>query len=108
MRGQKDPSVAGSQGRAPVRRKPLEISTRKTRIIILSLAALGLTGCVSQNAAKKFAEFEKLGITEATIVGKFSSTEYKVEHADGNRKATLEHSNAWLPRVKIVRETKEE
>lgn len=79
----------------------------KTRILTLALVALGLSGCVSQNAAKKFAEFEKLGITEAVIVGKFSATEYKVEKVDGSRKATLDHSNAWLTKVRIVRETKE-
>lgn len=79
----------------------------KTRIIILALAALGLSGCVTSKAAKQFAEFERLGITEAVIVGKFSATEYKVEKTGGIRKATLEHSNAWVPKVRIVRETVE-
>jgi hypothetical protein len=79
----------------------------KTRIAIIVTAALLLSGCVSSSAAKKFREFEALGITEATITGKFSNTEYKVEHEDGKRKATLEHSNAWLPRVRLVRETEE-
>lgn len=78
----------------------------KTRII-LAVAALLLGGCASSSAAKKLAEFERLGITEAQINGKFSSTEYKVEHANGVRKATLDHSNAWLTKVRVVRETKE-
>ena len=78
----------------------------KTRIIILAAAALLLTGCVS-SSAEKFAAFEKLGVTEATIMGKFSSTEYRVEHENGERKATLDHSNAWLTKVRIVRVTKE-
>lgn len=79
----------------------------KTRFALLALVALAMTGCASSNAAKKFAEFEKLGITEATITGKFSNTDYKVSHENGVRKAVLDHSNAWLPKVRIVRETKE-
>jgi hypothetical protein len=71
------------------------------------ILCLGFTGCVSSNAAKKFAQFEALGITEATITGKFSNTEYKVEREGGVRRATLDHSNAWLPKVHIVRETEE-
>lgn len=79
----------------------------KTKLAIIATAVLLLSGCVSTNAAKKFAEFEKLGITRATITGKFSNTDYKVEHEDGKRKATLDHSNAWLPKVHIERETAE-
>lgn len=80
----------------------------KTRIIILALGSLLLTGCVTRNAAQKFKEFEALGITEATITGKFSNTDYKVETKDGKRRAELDHSNAWLTKVRIVRETKAE
>ena len=76
--------------------------------VIGCVCILGLTGCVTQNAAKKFAEFEKLGITEAQITGKFSNTEYRVVRGDGIRRAVFQHSNAWLPKVLIVRETKEE
>ena len=79
----------------------------KTRLIILVAASLALTGCVSQNMAAKFAEFEKLGITEAEITGKFSHTEYLVKHENGVRRAEINHSNAWLPKVRLVRETKE-
>lgn len=81
----------------------------KTRIIslVLALAALSLCGCATKNAAKQLAEFERLGITEAVIVGKFSATEYKVQvDGDGNRRAVMVHSNAWLPKVMVVRETK--
>lgn len=73
----------------------------------LLLALCSGAGCVSQNAAAKFKEFEALGITEATITGKFSNTDYKVEHKDGTRRATLDHTNAWLPKVHLVSETKE-
>lgn len=76
-------------------------------ISLLLCVALFGCGCVSQNAAAKFKEFEALGITEATITGKFSNTDYKVERKDGTRRATLDHSNAWLPKVHLVRETKE-
>lgn len=81
----------------------------KTRIasILFAVALLGLTGCVTASSAKKFAEFERLGITEAQITGKFSNTEYVVTHNNGVRRAELNHSNAWLPKVRLVRETPE-
>lgn len=71
---------------------------------------LGCIGCQSTaKLADKAAEFERLGITEAEITGKFSHTDYKVERSDdGRRKAVLEHSNAWLPKVRIVRETQQD
>lgn len=79
------------------------------RLLVLGLpvAALILTsGCMtSSGLAERAAEFERLGITEATIVGKFSATEYHVtREPDGTRRATFEHSNAWLPKVRIVRD----
>lgn len=79
--------------------------TMKTRIITIALLSVALSGCVSKNAAKKFSEFEALGVTEAIIVGKFSSTEYKVTTDGTTRRAELDHSNAWLNKVRIVRET---
>jgi hypothetical protein len=84
-------------------------TTSASRLFALFAVLLSLlfAGCASSSAAKKFAEFEKLGITEATITGKFSNTEYRVEKQDGKRVATLDHSNAWLPKVHIVRETEE-
>lgn len=78
--------------------------------LCVSLFVLALfAGCnTTGSLAQKAKEFEQLGITEAVITGKFSHTEYKVERdEDGTRKATLEHSNAWLPKVRIVRKTKE-
>lgn len=80
----------------------------KTRIITLLVALFALSGCATSNAAKKFAEFERLGITEAQITGKFSNTEYRVVRSDGVRRAVFQHSNAWLPKILIIRETKEE
>lgn len=77
----------------------------KTRIALLIAALVALSGCVTQNAAKKFAAFEELGITEATITGKFSNTDYVVSTKDGKRRSELNHSNAWLTKVRIVRET---
>lgn len=79
----------------------------KTKIIILLVALFALSGCVTQNAAKKFSAFEALGITEAQITGKFSNTEYRVTREDGVRKAELEHSNAWLTKVRLVRVTED-
>lgn len=80
----------------------------KTRIIILALIALATSGCVTQNAAAKFAEFEKLGVAEAQITGKFSNTEYRVVHDGGKRRAVLQHSNPWIVKLLIVRESDEE
>lgn len=79
----------------------------KTKLIILALIALATSGCVTRNAAQKFAEFEKLGITEAQITGKFSNTEYRVVRDGEKRRAVFSHSNAWIPKVLIVRETEE-
>ena len=80
----------------------------KTKLAIIIAVALLMGGCVSSSTAKKFAEFEAMGVTEATVTGKFSNTEYKVVRENGERKATLEHSNAWLTRLRVVRVTKEE
>lgn len=79
----------------------------KTRIIILAAIALLSSGCVTRNAALKFAEFEKLGITEAQITGKFSNTEYRVVRDGTKRRAVFSHSNAWTPKILIIRETEE-
>lgn len=76
----------------------------KTRIIILIAAALALSGCSTASLAKKIEAFEKAGVTQAVITGKFSHTEYTVERTDTKRKATLKHSNAWVPQVVIVTE----
>lgn len=78
----------------------------KTKIILITAAAaLLLTGCSTKGLVKKLNELEKLGVTEAEITGKFSHTEYVVIEKDGKRRAILDHSNAWVPKVRIVRET---
>lgn len=78
----------------------------KTKLILITAAAtLLLSGCATQGLVDKLNEFEKLGITEAEITGKFSHTEYHVTEKGGVRRAVLDHSNAWVPKVKIVRET---
>lgn len=69
----------------------------------LVLLALLFTGC--STTTKRLEQFEALGLKEAEITGKFSSTTYKVEQVDGVRRATLDHSNAWMPKVRLVRET---
>jgi hypothetical protein len=73
--------------------------------ICLVLALASTTGCSSGRLAAQFAAFEKLGVSEAEVTGKFSSTTYKVTRESGVRKATFNHSNAWLPKVYFVRET---
>jgi hypothetical protein len=81
------------------------IIIRGLTVLCLLSSVFCFTGCSTAGAAK-FAEFEKLGITEAEIAGKFSHTEYTVTEKDGVRRAELNHTNAWLPKVRLVRTTK--
>lgn len=80
------------------------------RKIIALLAGAALcalaTGCSVTSAAKKLQAYEQLGVTEVEVTGKFSSTHYTVEIVDGQRVAEVNHSNAWLPKVRVVRKTK--
>ncbi len=82
----------------------------KIKLILLA-ALLSLTGCVNvattQKLSSDLAEFEKLGITQVTVTGKFTSTSYTVTHVDGVRKAVIIHTDPWLTNVTITRETKE-
>ena len=76
------------------------------KTVILLTAVLALTGCVNtKNVGEKFAEFEKLGVTEVVVTGKFSHTDYTVKHENGKRRAEINHTNVWVPQVRIVRET---
>lgn len=80
----------------------------KTRILLLA-AALALSGCSSLPKLKAdLDEFSQLGIKEVVVTGKFSHTDYTVTQENGVRREVLNHSNAWVPMVKIVRETKGE
>lgn len=83
-----------------------KLNSQKRSVVafLFGLCALALVGGGCTNAAQKFRQFEKLGVTHAEIQGKFSSTEYNVEEKDGKRIATLEHNNGWFPKVEIVRE----
>lgn len=82
----------------------------KTPIALIAVC-LALTGCAttSKNVATRLAddlkEWEKLGVSEIVITGKFSHTDYTVEYKDGKRTATINHSNAWVPQIRVVRET---
>lgn len=81
---------------------------KNTIAIILVVALASLTGCAtatSKKLAADLAAFEQLGVTEIVITGKFSHTDYTVTHENGIRKAVVNHTNAWIPQVKIVRET---
>lgn len=80
----------------------------KTKLALIALAALALGGCSNvPKLQKNLADFESLGIRELVVTGKFSHTEYHVTTENGVRRAVVEHSNAWVPKVRIVRETKE-
>lgn len=80
----------------------------KTRIAIILAALVALSGCASApKLAQQLKEFEALGIKEVVITGKFSHTDYTVTNENGTRRAVVNHSNAWLTQVKVVRETKE-
>lgn len=77
-------------------------------LIILAVALLALTGCATatgQKLANDLTTFEKMGVTEIVITGKFSHTDYTVTHADGKRTAVINHSNVWVPQIKVVRVT---
>lgn len=84
----------------------------KTRfLIIASLCFAALTsGCGTmtiKKVAKDLKAYEELGVKEVVVTGKFSHTDYTVEHKDGKRTATINHSNAWVPQIRVVRETDE-
>jgi hypothetical protein len=82
------------------------MKTKLIRICLLTgLAAMTLatTACTSASFADKLNQFEALGVTEAQITGKFSNTEYRKVQQGENVVSILEHSNAWVPKVRIVR-----
>jgi PBP1b-binding outer membrane lipoprotein LpoB len=79
------------------------------RIALLTVAAFALTGCASstiKKVVKNLNEFEKLDITEITVTGKFSNTEYKVEETSTSRRSTVDHTNPWIPKIRVVRDKK--
>lgn len=72
------------------------------RAALLILAAAALSGCATSTISRQMREFERLGVTEAEVTGKFSSTTYTAEaDADGNTVITLNHSNVWIPRIHV-------
>lgn len=86
----------------------------KKPALLLFLAVLVtalLSGCFSTATSKKLAKdlksFDALGVTEIVITGKFSHTDYTVTHVNGVRRSEINHTNVWVPQIKIVRETKE-
>lgn len=70
--------------------------------LCLSVALLGAGGCASYT--DKLQRFDELGIVQAQITGKFSNTTYTREEKDGVITSTLDHNNAWVPKVRIVRQ----
>lgn len=84
---------------------PLHLRPLSALFAVIGIACLlCLTGCTTAGLAKKIDAFEKAGVTQAIITGKFSHTEYTVERTETKRRAVLQHSNAWLPKVVIVTE----
>jgi hypothetical protein len=80
-------------------------------IILAVFASAFWTGCASltiKKVASDLKEFEQLGVKEIIVTGKFSHTDYTVEHENGKRTATINHSNAWVPQIKVVRQTDED
>jgi len=78
--------------------------------ILIILGCLALTGCgtlTAKKVANDLTEFEKLGIKSVIITGKFSHTDYTVEHKDGKRTATINHTNVWIPQIQVIRETED-
>lgn len=86
--------------------KSNHITVRGLAVLCLLSSVLCIsTGCSTTGLSAKLAEFDKLGITEAEITGKFTHTEYKVTEVEGVRSAELNHNNAWLTKVRLVRTT---
>lgn len=78
--------------------------------IALVLACGLLAGCASSTGkklAKDLKAFDELGVSEIVITGKFSHTDYTVTHSNGVRRAEINHTNVWVPQIRVVRETKE-
>lgn len=75
----------------------------KTKIALIIAAALLLTGCSTASFNQKLSDFDALGVSEVEIAGKFSHTRYLKTEAEGKVTSTLEHTNAWVPKVRIVR-----
>ena len=69
--------------------------------LALCLASVSLGGCASYSA--RIAELDRMGVVEFQAVGKFSSTTYKTRTEGGEIVSTFEHSNAWVPRVILIR-----
>lgn len=78
--------------------------------ILANLAIAFFTGCSAvtiRKIAKDLKEYEALGVKEVIVTGKFSHTDYTVEHKDGKRTAVINHSNVWVPQIRVVRQTEE-
>lgn len=80
-------------------------------LAIMAILALSFfTGCAAvtiKKLAKDLKAYEELGVKEIIITGKFSHTDYTVEKRDGKRRAEINHTNTWIPQIKVVRETEE-
>ncbi len=89
------------------------MKTYRSVFLIIVLAAICLpmfSGCAVATVQKVNADlkaFEQLGLKEIVITGKFSHTDYTVTTENGVRRAIINHTNAWVPQIKIVRETPE-
>jgi hypothetical protein len=75
----------------------------KLLIILAAVAALAVfSGCSSLD--KKLQKLDALGITELSIPGRVTNTDYKRTEEGGQITSTLEHSNPWL--IKPARVTR--
>jgi len=84
---------------------------KKPLLITLALLSGFLTGCGTltiKKIASDLKEYEQLGVKEVVVTGKFSHTDYTVEHKDGKRIATVNHTNVWVPQIRVIRETPDE
>lgn len=73
--------------------------------LCLAVAALSGGGCQSvASFSKQLDALDASGVTAVEITGKFSHTEYSRRVVDGKTVSTFEHTNAWVPKVRLVRE----
>lgn len=80
------------------------MKTRILQLLAIMILASILTGCAS--FPEKLKQLDAAGIQSVEISGKFSHTKYTKEEKDGVVTSTLEHSNAWIPAVKVTRVVK--
>lgn len=86
---------------------PMPVLIVCVMLMALMVCCSGCSSATSKKLARDLKAFDALGVSEIVITGKFSHTDYTVTTRDGVRRAEVNHTNIWIPQIKVVRETKE-